>query len=116
MYHSHWQGAEMELVAKQHSYFTQEVKLAGGSAPTSAPTSATPFRDSLAAHSGFGLVVLEFPGRDPLHEHLIELLETAVCCLGLIEPQVDEGEHREAAENIGDLGAQIGLVRVEEVR
>jgi hypothetical protein len=59
-------------------------------------------------------IVPELSGGDVLEEHLVDLLEGAVGRLGLVEEEVDPGQDGEGAEDEGRLGAEVGLVGVED--
>jgi hypothetical protein len=59
-------------------------------------------------------IVPELSGGDVLEEHLVNLLEGAVGRLGLVEEEVDPAQDGEAAEDEGRLGAEVGLVGVED--
>jgi hypothetical protein len=51
---------------------------------------------------------------DVLEEHLVDLLEGAVGRLGLVAEEVGPAEDVEGAEDEGRLGAEVGLVGVED--
>lgn len=57
---------------------------------------------------------LELASGDLLHEELIQLLVGATSSLGLAEPEVDSGQHRQGAEDEGNLGSKVGLIGVEQ--
>lgn len=61
-------------------------------------------------------LLAELPGGHVLAEHDVELLEGAALGLGDDEPRDDGEEDGKGAEDEADLAAQVGVLRVDEVR
>ena len=50
-----------------------------------------------------------------LGEHLVNRFIAAVSSLWLVEPEVHNAQHAEAAEDETGLATKVGLVRIEEL-
>lgn len=57
----------------------------------------------------------EFADRHAIHEKPVDLLESAPLALGHAEEGKYGSQHRRRAEDEADLGAEVGVGRVEEI-